>query len=392
MNETKRPKPSVLSWWMLQASCCRVGECFTRRFGQWLERGLSIGASKAKNAHRRLTAIGRGLMLICIGFVTIETSLANVAVSDEALTPEMPQALTPKTLFVIVDGIPADVIERVSTPGIDAVAASGSYQRAYVGGELGLSTESPTVSAVGYMSLLTGTWSNKHNVRANHGIEPNYGYWDIFRVAKHQPIPVTTGIFSTWTDNRTILLGDGLPEAGGYKFDVVADGFERDPNFAPDLNDVDRIQAIDFHVTKLAEEALVEVAPDLSWVYLQHTDDIGHRDGDGPSMDAAVRWIDARVSALFSAVTARKKLAAQEDWLVVITTDHGRKAADGKGHGGQSDRERTIWIASNSPRMVSSRNRQASIVDIYPSIAEHMRFELPAEVTAQLEGQSLFAK
>lgn len=327
-------------------------------------------------------------VLLSIGVLMAQATVADPGTSEDGVEVNT----VPKTLFVVVDGIPADVIERVSTPGIDAVAARGSYQRAYVGGEIGMPTESPTVSAVGYMSLLTGTWSNKHNVRANYGIEPNYAFWDIFRVAKYQARAISTGLFSTWTDNRTILMGDGLEAAGGYKFDFVADGYENDPAFAPALDDVERIQAVDLHVTTLAAKTLLESAPDLSWVYLQHTDDIGHRDGDSPSMDFAVRWVDARVSELWGAVQARSQQFVGEDWLVIVTTDHGRTSSNGKGHGGQSDRERTIWIASNSPRMVSPAERSAAIVDIYPTIVEHMRFDMPEEVAAQLDGQSLLSQ
>ena len=327
-------------------------------------------------------------VLLSMGMLMAQVTVADPGTSDDGVEVNT----VPKTLFVVVDGIPADVIERVSTPGIDAVAAKGSYQRAYVGGEIGMPTESPTVSAVGYMSLLTGTWSNKHNVRANYGIEPNYAFWDIFRVAKYQARAITTGLFSTWTDNRTILMGDGLEAAGGYKFDFVADGYENDPAFAPALDDVERIQAVDLHVTTLAAKTLLESAPDLSWVYLQHTDDIGHRDGDSPSMDFAVRWVDARVSELWGAVQARSQQFSGEDWLVIVTTDHGRTSSNGKGHGGQSDRERTIWIANNSPRMVSPAERSAAIVDIYPTIVEHMRFDMPEEVAAQLDGQSLLSQ
>ena len=327
-------------------------------------------------------------VLLSMGVLMAQATVVDPGTSEDGVEVNT----VPKTLFVVVDGIPADVIERVSTPGIDAVAAKGSYQRAYVGGEIGMPTESPTVSAVGYMSLLTGTWSNKHNVRANYGIEPNYAFWDIFRVAKYQARAITTGLFSTWTDNRTILMGDGLEAAGGYKFDFVADGYENDPAFAPALDDVERIQAVDLHVTTLAAKTLLESAPDLSWVYLQHTDDIGHRDGDSPSMDFAVRWVDARVSELWGAVQARNQKFVGEDWLVIVTTDHGRTSSNGKGHGGQSDRERTIWIASNSPRMVSPAKRSAAIVDIYPTIVEHMRFDMPEEVAAQLDGQSLLSQ
>ena len=44
-------------------------------------------------------------------------------------TAQVEAAASPKVVFVIVDGIPADVIERVSTPTIDAIAAGDGYSR-----------------------------------------------------------------------------------------------------------------------------------------------------------------------------------------------------------------------------------------------------------------------
>ncbi len=38
----------------------------------------------------------------------------------------------------------------------------------------------------------------------------------------------------------------------------------------------------------------------------------------------------------------------QEDWLFIITTDHGRNSINGKEHDYQSDRERTTWIITNN--------------------------------------------
>ncbi|HMP94978.1 MAG TPA: alkaline phosphatase family protein, partial [Phnomibacter sp.] len=91
-----------------------------------------------------------------------------------------------KVLFVIVDGIAADVIEKLPMPHLDKMAAKGGYARAYVGGEKGGYSQTPTISAVGYNSLLTGTWVHKHNVWDNHIKAPNYQYWSIFRFFSEQ--------------------------------------------------------------------------------------------------------------------------------------------------------------------------------------------------------------
>ena len=42
---------------------------------------------------------------------------------------------TRKTVFIIIDGVPADMIERLNTPSIDAIASEGAYSRAYTGGD-----------------------------------------------------------------------------------------------------------------------------------------------------------------------------------------------------------------------------------------------------------------
>jgi predicted AlkP superfamily pyrophosphatase or phosphodiesterase len=294
---------------------------------------------------------------------------------------------TPKAIFVIVDGIPADVVERANTPNLDEIAGENGYARAYVGGEIAGPSESPTISAVGYNSLITGTWANKHNVYDNDVKNPNYQYWDIFRIAKAYDPSLRTAIFSTWLENRTRLVGDGLEEAGGLKLDYHFDGFELDTERFPHDTSRSYIRSIDELVSNEAARYILEEAPDLSWVYLEFTDDIGHDFGDSPQQLAAVSIMDGNVGKIWSAVR-RREASYNEDWLMIVTTDHGRDADTGKEHGGQTGRERTTWIVTNSKRLNERFANMPAIVDILPSIVTHLGLGMPPAISAQLDGKS----
>jgi arylsulfatase A-like enzyme len=96
--------------------------------------------------------------------------------------------------------------------------------------------------------------------------------------------------------------------------------------------------------------------------------------------------MDGYVGGIWDAVKSRAN--RDEDWLVVVTTDHGRDAVDGREHGEQTERERTIWIVTNSERLNERFRNEPAVVDILPSIAEHMQLEIPAEVRRGLDGES----
>ena len=292
-----------------------------------------------------------------------------------------------KAVFIILDGIPPDVLEKVNTPFLDEIAKTGGFTKAYVGGEIGADSESPTISAVGYNSLLTGTWANKHNVYGNSIKKPNYDYWNIFRITEDFNPELHTAIFSTWLDNRTKLIGEGLEEAGNIKLDYSFDGFELDTDRFPHDKGKRYIRDIDELVSTEAARYIAEKGPDLSWIYLEFTDDMGHQFGDSPEFEESIILADQQVGRIWSAVKKREA-EFNEDWMIVITTDHGRTADGGHGHGGQSDRERATWIITNHDQLNPRFFEQPGIVDILPSILDFLEVEMKKEQAEKLDGSS----
>lgn len=291
---------------------------------------------------------------------------------------------TPKAVYIILDGISADILEKIDTPNIDKIISEGGYTRATTGGIAGGYSESPTASAIGYNNVLTGTWANKHNVYDNDIENPNYEYWSLYRLIETEKPELKTAIYSSWIDNRTKLIGAGLEESGDFEIDIVRDGYDIDTlSFA---HDSAWVREVDNKVVQEAAESLEEDAPDFSWVYLWYTDDTGHTFGDTEEYFESIRNADRQVGEIWSAIQTREE-NFNEDWLIIITTDHGRALPDGKSHGNQTERERTVWFATNADNLNSYfKNGKVEHVDLYPTIARHLGIEIPKNVSRELDG------
>jgi hypothetical protein len=296
-----------------------------------------------------------------------------------------------KAVFVIADGIPADLIQKLPMPNLRALSKEGGFVTAYVGGEKGGYSQTPTISTVGYNSLLTGTWVNKHNIWDNDIADPNYHYWNIFRFFKAQYPEKKTAVFSTWIDNRTKLIGSDVKEAGNLQPDYYFDGMELDTINFPHDSAGFFYNVIDDMVVDTAAAVIKRMAPDLSWVYLEYTDEMGHRHGNGDFLTNAVIMLDRKIGKLWDAIQYRQKYF-NEEWEIFITTDHGRDES-GYNHGGQTPRERATWMATNARGLNDYFfTGEPGIVDILPSLARFLQIKIPRDQLFEIDGIPLTGK
>ena len=103
----------------------------------------------------------------------------------------------------------------------------------------------------------------------------------------------------------------------------------------------------DDEAARRTADFVAKVRPDqqaAAFCYLGLPDAVCHDVGVTVGYLEAIEASDRRLAAIDDAIMARADAAA---WTVIVATDHGH--VDVGGHGGESDEERTAWIAARGP-------------------------------------------
>jgi predicted AlkP superfamily pyrophosphatase or phosphodiesterase len=186
-------------------------------------------------------------------------------------------------------------------------------------------------------------------------------------------------------------VGSEVKEAGNLEPDFHVDGLELDTIKFPHDTAGYFYHLIDEAVTDSTVFNIKKKAPDLTWVYLEYTDEMGHRHGNSSYLDNAVLMLDKQIHKIWKAIQYRQQ-NFKEDWELYITTDHGRDSS-GYNHGGQSPRERTTWIVTNAKGLNKRFTKeQPAIVDIMPSLARFLQINIPREQLMEVDGIPLTGK
>jgi predicted AlkP superfamily pyrophosphatase or phosphodiesterase len=308
------------------------------------------------------TIVFAGLTLVVVGAMI---AFLNVMLASEA--PALTYETSPKVLLIGLDGVRVDRLMAVNTPSIDALVANGTFSTA-------AQTRMPTVSGPGWSSMVTGVWSDKHGVLGNNFSANDYDRYPDFlaRLEMHDPSKETIA-FLDWPPL-------GTPDAGGpmisdlvdIKVNVNGDKVGYGPG--------------DARVCEMSESFLRESSVDAAFVYLGNIDVAGHdTDSFSPEYTAAIEWADACVGRLVAALEARAE-AHLEDWLILMSTDHGRTPEGG--HGGDSAEELNIfYLASGASAVKGTPAEAPAIVDIAVTALAHLG--VPVQAGWGLDGRAV---
>lgn len=261
-----------------------------------------------------------------------------------------------KVLLIGIDGVRPDVLTEVQTPNLDTLVAVGAYTAE-------TTTTTPSVSGPSWSSMLTGVWPEKHGVLDNDFTAPRYDEYPDFlsRLEAVRP-ELTTVAVADWLP---IMELDGRRALVGPNVDVreSMDGYELG------WAEADR-RGVDFAVSQLTG-----ADPDAVFVYLGNPDETSHEAGSiGEEYRAAIAMADAEVGRLVRAVQGRSTIES-EDWLILVSTDHGRRA-DG-GHGGDSPEEMTGFIIVSGPSADDAIEGPTYIVDVAVTALAHLGIDAP---------------
>ncbi|MDR6921431.1 LamG-like jellyroll fold domain-containing protein [Chryseobacterium sp. 2987] len=241
----------------------------------------------------------------------MKTKLFSMAVIMSCLLG----AQTKKVLFIGIDGCRADVMMSSGIPNIQNLISQSIYS-------LDGLCAATTWSGNGWSTMLTGVWHTKHNVQDNNFTSPNFANYPDFltRAESHNP------------NLRTISLAHWTPIN-----DKIVQNADVKTNFGTDLA-----------VKNAAVNALQNDNPDILFVDFDDVDHAGHSYGFSSSVPQYVSSIQTTDSYIGEIISAMKNRASyhNEDWLVVLTTDHG--AVDSS-HGGGNLSERNIFTIYSNP-------------------------------------------
>lgn len=275
-----------------------------------------------------------------------------------------------KLLIIGIDGCRSDVIRKEFAPVMDSLLHMPTT--AY---SLSMKNEFHTMSAPNWTSMLNGVHCFHHRtLRNNFAHCKPVKYPHFYKYLKDAHPEYKTASLSNWVElNKCIVNGNA--------------------DYAP-LQEMSAHEVSEqmLHYLRLPTDSV----PAASFAYYEDVDHAGHQSGfspENPAYTSALKNIDMRVGALLQAVEARKEKYKNEDWLVIISTDHGgRKHRHVGGHaiGFMNRHIRRVFLIIHGQDAKSGKIPKARTVDVACTALRF--FEVPIQKSWKLQGKPVGLK
>ncbi|WP_042375847.1 alkaline phosphatase family protein [Streptacidiphilus melanogenes] len=254
-----------------------------------------------------------------------------------------------RVLVVGIDGVRLDMLAELDMPRLDEVTDAGFLAPVVI------DAGTPTMSGPCWATIATGVHVTKHAVWNNDFTGHRLAVFPDFLTRLTHGFGRRTYVAAAW--EPLVLARSGGP---------LFNGPGRLSFVAPAAETCEDWEAVDERMVRDAVAVLREEDPEASFVYMGAVDETAHLRGcDADYRDAILR-ADERLGRLLDAVRARPTYA-EEDWTVIVVTDHGH--VDEGGHGGDSVLERTAWIACSGPEFTPGAiTAPLRHVDVVPQV------------------------
>lgn len=242
-----------------------------------------------------------------------------------------------KVIVIGYDGCRADnliMCEKNEESAVKALLADGGHLKlSYCGGvNYPVINKQATSTAPGWCSMLTGEWASVTGITDNSIVKSN-DYLTLLTTEVESKTIDSSAFYVSWN-------GHFVNEDSTYYLERK---YTEEKQL--DVKMVDAADDAGTYSNVMADVGSAECS-DFIFSIFEYCDHYGHDTGFCPNNPDQVKGFAEQESDaldIINAIKARENYA-NEDWLIIITSDHG---GYNTGHGGPTMQERYTFIASN---------------------------------------------
>jgi hypothetical protein len=281
----------------------------------------------------------------------------------DELLQTIENSTAPRVMVIGIDGVRSDVAQISASrdeSGLARMASEGAWTYDSNVGPI-------SISGPSWSSMLTGVWCDRHGVMGNgfdnHKLDQHLDLID--RVERYDS-SLKTASLVYWEPISNLIIGPGIAD--------IQERYEEDAQ-----------------VHERAVEILREdIDLDLFFVAYDDPDYAGHVHGfspDVPEYVDAVKLADDRFAELLDVLDER--ISRGEDWLVIVTSDHGGGGSTLRGHSASSSVvDLTTFMMVRGGETVAGEIYGSVVVDVAVTALTHLEVPLP-NGEAALDGRPL---